>query len=86
MTPEQWKKEFWGDEMYAKLLRIKKKWDPLNKFSCNECVGSDWDPQTEDVVLGNTLRRIKVIFGQALRMLYKSVRQMLSIKTVESPA
>jgi len=50
MSPEQWKKEFWGADMYAQLLNIKKQWDPLNKFTCAQCVGSDWDPATDAVI------------------------------------
>lgn len=50
MSPEKWKKEFWGLDMYDKLLRIKKQWDPRNRFTCNQCVGSDWDPATDDII------------------------------------
>lgn len=35
-----WQQSFWG-ENYAKLLEIKKKYDPDNIFSCHHCVGSE---------------------------------------------
>ncbi|XP_061173043.1 uncharacterized protein LOC133182275 [Saccostrea echinata] len=35
-----WQKEFWGNN-YRRLLKIKKKWDPDNFFTCKECVGSE---------------------------------------------
>ncbi|KAK6167986.1 hypothetical protein SNE40_021900 [Patella caerulea] len=37
-----WKEQFWGPN-YARLLKIKKKWDPKNMFTCQHCVGSDED-------------------------------------------
>jgi FAD/FMN-containing dehydrogenase len=37
----QWKEDFFG-ENYAKLLEIKKKWDPNGLLRCNRCVGSDF--------------------------------------------
>jgi len=42
MAPAQWKKEFWSDSAYEKLVDIKKAWDPQNIFTCNQCIGSDW--------------------------------------------
>ena len=38
---KNWQQEFWGDN-YPKLLRIKKKYDPNNVFSCHHCVGSEF--------------------------------------------
>lgn len=35
---ENWQHEFWGDN-YARLLRIKKKYDPTNIFSVHKGVG-----------------------------------------------
>jgi len=35
MAPSQWKKEFWSDSAYEKLVDIKKAWDPQNIFTCN---------------------------------------------------
>ncbi|XP_050409611.1 uncharacterized FAD-linked oxidoreductase YvdP isoform X1 [Patella vulgata] len=37
-----WKEQFWGPN-YARLLAIKKKWDPENLFTCQHCVGCDED-------------------------------------------
>lgn len=50
MTPDQWKEEFWGRQKYEDLLSIKKKWDPENRFTCNECIGSDWVPDKAGVI------------------------------------
>jgi FAD/FMN-containing dehydrogenase len=37
-----WKKTFFGGgEHYARLLRVKEKYDPTNRFWCKPCVGSD---------------------------------------------
>jgi hypothetical protein len=36
----EWQKAFFGDN-YAKLLRIKKKYDPKNVLWCRRCVGSE---------------------------------------------
>ena len=34
---------YWGNKNYAKLLQIKKKYDPKGFFTCIQCVGSeDW--------------------------------------------
>ena len=35
-----WQQAFWG-ENYAKLLTVKKKYDPAGLFNCHHCVGSD---------------------------------------------
>ncbi|ESO89709.1 hypothetical protein LOTGIDRAFT_164730 [Lottia gigantea] len=34
-----WKNGFWGEENYARLLAVKKKYDPRNLFVCFHCVG-----------------------------------------------
>ena len=34
-----WKTDFWND--YPRLLEIKQKYDPINFFTCHQCVGSD---------------------------------------------
>ncbi|ESO97044.1 hypothetical protein LOTGIDRAFT_239224 [Lottia gigantea] len=36
-----WKEATWGKDNYARLLTIKKKWDPEQLFWCHHCVGSD---------------------------------------------
>ena len=36
-----WKKEFWSNTHYQKLLNVKKIWDKNQVFWCNHCVGSD---------------------------------------------
>ncbi len=37
-----WKERYWGSmENYNKLLEVKKKYDPLNVFTCYHCVGYD---------------------------------------------
>ena len=36
----RWQEEFWGDN-YARLLRIKQKYDPGGLFFCHHCVGSE---------------------------------------------
>jgi len=34
---------FWGEDNYKRLLRIKRKWDPNGLYYCHHCVGSeDW--------------------------------------------
>jgi FAD/FMN-containing dehydrogenase len=35
-----WQRAFWGDN-YARLLQIKKKYDPASLFTCHHCVGSE---------------------------------------------
>ena len=35
-----WQRSFWGDN-YAKLLAIKRMYDPGNLFTCHHCVGSE---------------------------------------------
>jgi FAD/FMN-containing dehydrogenase len=37
-----WQREFWGDN-YARLLEIKRKYDPEGVFTCHHCVGSEAD-------------------------------------------
>merc|ERR1719461_1251828 len=36
-----WQDTFWGAKNYARLLEIKKKWDPNGLFYCHHCVGSE---------------------------------------------
>ncbi|KAK1960822.1 FAD-binding domain-containing protein [Colletotrichum sublineola] len=36
---EDWRQDFWGLENYAKLLQIKRKYDPDNLLNCWKCVG-----------------------------------------------
>ena len=36
-----WKRDYWGEENYKRLLAIKLKYDPENFFTCHHCVGSD---------------------------------------------
>ncbi|OBR14659.1 ent-kaurene oxidase [Colletotrichum higginsianum IMI 349063] len=36
---EDWRREFWGEENYEKLLQIKRKYDPDGLLSCWKCVG-----------------------------------------------
>lgn len=36
-----WQQSFWGDENYARLSVIKKRYDPDNVFHCWKCIG--WD-------------------------------------------
>ncbi|KAH8901275.1 FAD-binding domain-containing protein [Thozetella sp. PMI_491] len=44
----QWQEAFWGASNYAKLLRIKNKYDPSRLLKCWKCVGFD---EQEDVKL-----------------------------------
>lgn len=37
---DDWKTRYWGDK-YEKLLAIKQKYDPKQRFQCYHCVGSD---------------------------------------------
>lgn len=32
----------WGDEVYTKLLAVKRKYDPDGLFICHHCVGSEF--------------------------------------------
>ena len=52
MKTAEWKKQFWSEETYRKLMAIKMSWDPTNMFTCVECLGSDWDPSKDDSVIG----------------------------------
>ena len=54
LTAAEWKSQFWGDDIYNKLMVIKKKWDPQNTFTCPECLGFDWVPpkKSADAVVG----------------------------------
>uniref|UniRef100_A0A7S4SDS7 FAD-binding PCMH-type domain-containing protein n=1 Tax=Alexandrium monilatum TaxID=311494 RepID=A0A7S4SDS7_9DINO len=36
-----WQRSFWGEETYARLLRVKKAVDPQGLFVCHHCVGSE---------------------------------------------
>lgn len=36
---EGWQKEFWGEETYARLLEVKRKYDPEGLMGCWKCVG-----------------------------------------------
>ena len=38
---EGFKERLWGDANYARLLAVKKKYDPENFLWCRHCVGSD---------------------------------------------
>lgn len=40
LGPGEWQQQFWGDN-YPRLLKIKRKYDPENHFTCKQCVGSD---------------------------------------------
>jgi hypothetical protein len=53
-TNPDWQHDYFGDN-YAKLLRVKRKWDPKGVFWCKPCVGHDlWEildgPSEEDPV------------------------------------
>ena len=43
-----WTKRYWGDENYAKLLSIKKKYDPNSVFACYHCIGDTVSSDEED--------------------------------------
>ncbi|KAK4224107.1 hypothetical protein QBC38DRAFT_515614 [Podospora fimiseda] len=43
---DDWKREFWGEKNYERLLRIKKKYDPDGLLGCWHCVG--WDESQKD--------------------------------------
>lgn len=46
---EEWQTLFYGDENYARLLDIKKKWDPWAVFWARTTVGGErWEVDTED--------------------------------------
>merc|ERR1712107_614568 len=36
---EEWGKRFWGRDIYNRLLKVKKTWDPEHVFSCRHCIG-----------------------------------------------
>lgn len=36
----EWQTRYWGDN-YARLLSVKRAWDPSGAFWCRHCVGSD---------------------------------------------
>eukprot|EP01084_Bolivina_argentea_P072561 131752_1 len=36
-----WKQEFWGENNYNRLVKVKQQFDPNQVFWCNHCVGSD---------------------------------------------
>lgn len=36
----EWQKQFWGEKTYGELLKVKRKYDPDNHFTCRQCVGS----------------------------------------------
>ena len=49
-TEPAWQKTFYG-ENYARLLRIKKKWDPRGVFWCKPCVGNEeWSVSGGDAI------------------------------------
>ena len=37
-----WQNSTWGPDNYAKLLAIKRAWDPALLFTCHHCVGSEY--------------------------------------------
>lgn len=39
-----WQKEFYGGN-YKRLVRIKKEWDPDNRFDFQQAIGSDFEPE-----------------------------------------
>ncbi|XP_045170606.2 uncharacterized protein LOC123533020 [Mercenaria mercenaria] len=52
-----WREDFWGDH-YTRLLKIKRKYDPENFFTCHHCVGSETKgksttPWTSSAALNN---------------------------------
>ena len=73
MSPQKWKSAFWGEEgdMYTRILRIKQTWDPNNKFTCHQCVGSDTD--TTSQLLGKFFRKIK---KSLRRFLWKIIHEL----------
>ena len=36
-----WQTSFWGEANYAKLLSVKRTYDPEGLFTCHHCVGSE---------------------------------------------
>nr|QJY30856.1 FAD-linked oxidoreductase [Discosia rubi] len=46
---ENWRKEFWGEENYTKLLSIKRKYDPHNLLGCWKCVGFENVEMVQDL-------------------------------------
>jgi len=44
LDSDAWKHRFWGDEIYERLLSIKKTWDPEMVFTCRHCVGDGEAP------------------------------------------
>lgn len=47
-TPD-WQQEYWGKKNYAKLLKIKNKYDPKRRMLCHRCVG--WEEDDEEKCL-----------------------------------
>jgi hypothetical protein len=43
-----WRQSFWGDENYARLMKIKKVYDPENVFHCWKCIGWEEKMIAED--------------------------------------
>ena len=41
LDPGHWERRFWGEDNHAKLLKIKRKYDPDFVFGCRHCVGSE---------------------------------------------
>jgi hypothetical protein len=39
---EDFQGSYWGAEKYAKLLKVKAKYDPTGLFVCHHCVGSEF--------------------------------------------
>lgn len=49
-TEPEWQQTFWGDN-YARLAKLKKKWDPNGVFWCRPCVGSEeWVVEGGDAI------------------------------------
>merc|ERR1712139_31149 len=45
---DNWKNRYWGDEIVARLEKIKTTWDPELVFTCHHCIGSDMTPRCGD--------------------------------------
>lgn len=45
---EDWRREFWGEDNYVRLLRVKRKYDPFGLITCWKCVGFEDEEMETD--------------------------------------